>query len=106
MAFKSYKKKKKQITQGLLNGEIRVIAGARSSLFLPFKNLGVIVVDEEHDESYKSDSKPRFQTKDLAIYLSKKYDIQLILGSATPSASSFIKIPFFRLKQTFLKQKD
>lgn len=99
------KKKKKQITQGLLNGEIRVIAGARSSLFLPFKNLGVIVVDEEHDESYKSDSKPRFQTKDLAIYLSKKYDIQLILGSATPSASSFIKIPFFRLKQTFFETK-
>ncbi|SKB28559.1 primosomal protein N' [Malaciobacter marinus] len=99
------KKKKKEIIQALLSGEIRLIAGARSSLFLPFKNLGVIVVDEEHDESYKSDSKPRFQTKDLAIYLSKKYDIQLILGSATPSASSFNKIPYYRLKETFFETK-
>jgi primosomal protein N' (replication factor Y) len=99
------KKKKKEIIKALLSGEIRLIAGARSSLFLPFKNLGVIVVDEEHDESYKSDSKPRFQTKDLAIYLSKKYDIQLILGSATPSASSFNKIPYYRLKETFFETK-
>ncbi|RYA23827.1 primosomal protein N' [Malaciobacter halophilus] len=99
------KKKKKEIIQALLSGKIRLIAGARSSLFLPFKNLGVIVVDEEHDESYKSDSKPRFQTKDLAIYLSKKYDIQLILGSATPSASSFNKIPYYRLKETFFETK-
>ncbi len=99
------KKKKKEIIQSLLSGKIRLIAGARSSLFLPFKNLGVIVVDEEHDESYKSDSKPRFQTKDLAIYLSKKYDIQLILGSATPSASSFNKIPYYRLKETFFETK-
>lgn len=99
------KKKKKEIIKALLSGEIRLIAGARSSLFLPFKNLGVIVVDEEHDESYKSDSKPKFQTKDLAIYLSKKYDIQLILGSATPSASSFNKIPYYRLKETFFETK-
>ncbi len=95
------KKKKEEILQGLQEGTIKLIAGARSALFLPFSNLGVIVVDEEHDESYKSDSKPRFHTKDLAIYMAKKFDIQLVLGSATVSAGSFHKIPFFRLESTY-----
>ncbi|MDD2887152.1 MAG: primosomal protein N' [Aliarcobacter sp.] len=95
------KKKKEEILQGLQEGSIKLIAGARSALFLPFSNLGVIVVDEEHDESYKSDSKPRFHTKDLAIYMAKKFDIQLVLGSATVSAGSFHKIPFFRLESTY-----
>jgi primosomal protein N' (replication factor Y) len=94
-------KKKTEILKGLQEGSIKLIAGARSALFLPYSNLGVIVVDEEHDESYKSDSKPRFHTKDLCIYIAKKYDIQLILGSATVSASSFHKIPFFRLDETY-----
>lgn len=97
------KKKKAQILQGLQEGSIKLIAGARSALFLPYLNLGVIVVDEENDDSYKSDSKPRFHTKDLSIYIAKKYNLQLILGSATPSSSSFFKIPFFRLDETYHK---
>ena len=99
------KKKKTQILQGLQEGSIKLIAGARSALFLPYENLGVIVVDEEHDESYKSDSKPRFHTKDLSIYMAKKFDIQLVLGSATVSTSSFYKIPFIRLTQTYHNTK-
>ena len=95
------KKRKMQILEGLQSGEIKLIAGARSALFLPYFDLGVIVVDEEHDDSYKSDSKPRLHTKDLAIYIAKKFDIQLILGSATVSSSSFNKIPYFRLDETF-----
>ena len=95
------KKKKTEILQGLQEGSIKLIAGARSALFLPYSNLGVIVVDEEHDESYKSDSKPRFHTKDLSIYMAKKFDIQLVLGSATVSTSSFHKVPFTRLTQTY-----
>jgi primosomal protein N' (replication factor Y) (superfamily II helicase) len=95
------KKKKIEILQGLQEGSIKLIAGARSALFLPYKNLAVIVVDEEHDESYKSDSKPRFNTKDLAIYIAKKFDIQLVLGSATVSTSSFHKVPFIRLTKTY-----
>lgn len=95
------KKKKDEILKGLQEGSIKLIAGARSALFLPYCDLGVIVVDEEHDESYKSDSKPRFNTKDLAIYMAKKFDIQLVLGSATVSAGSFHKIPFFRLETTY-----
>ena len=99
------KKRKDEILKGLQEGTIRLVAGARSALFLPYSNLGVIVVDEEHDDSYKSDSKPRFHTKDLAIYIAKKYDLQLVLGSATVSTSSFHKIPFFRLDETFHKTK-
>ena len=95
------KKKKDEILKGLQEGSIKLIAGARSALFLPYSDLGVIVVDEEHDESYKSDAKPRFHTKDLAIYMAKKFDIQLVLGSATVSAGSFHKIPFFRLESTY-----
>jgi len=99
------KKKKEEILKGLQEGSIRLIAGARSALFLPYSNLGVIVVDEEHDDSYKSDSKPRFHTKDLSIYMAKKFDIQLVLGSATVSSSSFYKIPFFRLDETYHQTK-
>ena len=99
------KKKKTEILKGLEEGSIKLIAGARSALFLPFSNLGVIVVDEEHDESYKSDSKPRFNTKDLSIYISKKFDIQLVLGSATVSTGSFNKIPFIRLEETYHNTK-
>ena len=97
------KKKKNEILEKLQKNEIKLIAGARSSLFLPYKNLGIIVVDEEHDDSYKSDSKPRLNTKDISIYIAKKYDLQLILGSATVSTSSFNKIPYFRLEETFYK---
>ena len=99
------KKKKQEILKGLQEGNIKLIAGARSALFLPYSNLGVIVVDEEHDDSYKSDSKPRLHTKDLSIYMAKKFDFQLILGSATVSTSSFYKIPFFRLNETYHKTK-
>ena len=95
------KKKKQEIIEGLLRGTIQLIAGARSALFLPFRNLGLIIVDEEHDDSYKSDQKPRLNVKDLSIYIAKQHNLQLILGSATPSISSFHKIPYFRLSKSF-----
>ena len=99
------KKKKEVIVEDLLSGKVKLIAGARSSLFLPYCNLGLIVVDEEHDESYKSEQKPRFHTKDLALYIAKQQNIQIILGSATPSSASFHKLPFYRLKETFFESK-
>jgi primosomal protein N' (replication factor Y) (superfamily II helicase) len=98
------KKKKEDILDNLDNGTIKIIAGARSALFLPYKDLGIIIVDEEHDESYKSNTKPRYNAKDISIYLGYKYNIQIILGSATPSISSFFKIPYFRLKTKFFSQ--
>ena len=102
---KIQKKKKEEIIKGLLEGEIKIIAGARSSLFLPYKDLGIIVVDEEHDESYKADNKPKLNVKDIAIYIGKKYNIKVLLGSATPSISSFAKIPYIRVKDTFHNTK-
>lgn len=97
------KKKKDEILKGVQENKIKIIAGARSALFLPFASLGLIVVDEEHDESYKADSSPRINVKDLAIYIGSKYDIQVILGSATPSCTSYHKIKHFRLKETFFE---
>src|SRR5574344_141954 len=98
-------KRKKEILEKLQSGDIKLIAGARSALFLPYSNLGLIIVDEEHDNSYKSDTTPRYNAKDLAILIAKKFDLRLILGSATPSINSFYKIPYFELDKTFYKKK-
>ena len=89
--------KKKAMTK-IRNGEAYIIAGPRSALFLPIEDLGLIVVDEEHDDSYKSSSRPRYNARDIAIYMGKLYDVPVVLGSATPSLSSFSKFPYVRLK--------
>ena len=99
------KAKKEKIISGIQNGDIKVVAGARSALFLPFNDLGLIVVDEEHDESYKSEQTPKYNAKDLSLFIGKKFDIKVILGSATPSLSSYKKVPFYRLKQTYFDTK-
>ena len=68
----------------------RLIMGARSSLFLPFKNLGLIIIDEEHDPSYKqNDPAPRYNARDTAMYLSKLYGAKVVLGTATPSLETY-----------------
>ncbi len=68
----------------------RVFIGARSSIFLPFTNLSLIIVDEEHDSSYKqNDPAPRYNARDAAIVLSKKYNARILLGTATPSVESY-----------------
>jgi len=67
-----------------------IIMGARSSIFLPFKQLGMIVVDEEHDPSFKQqDPNPRYQGRDVAIYLAKLHQAKVLLGTATPSVESY-----------------
>lgn len=80
------------------SGEAYIVAGPRSTLFLPLENIGVIAVDEEHDDSYKSSSRPRYNARDMAIYTGKQHDAKVVLGSATPSLSSYEKFPFIRLK--------
>lgn len=66
------------------NGEAAIVIGTRSSLFTPFKNLGVIVIDEEHDSSYKQQEGWRYHARDLAVYRAHSEQIPIILGSATP----------------------
>ncbi len=98
----------KQKTKALLkihSGEAKIVAGPRSCLFLPIKNLGLIVVDEEHDDSYKSSSRPRYNARDIAIYMGKLYDVPVVLGSATPSLTTFAKFPYFRIKGGYIKAK-
>lgn len=80
-------KYKESVIKKFADKKIKIIAGARSALFLPFENLGLIIVDEEHDDSYKSNSHPKYNARDLAIFLSK--EIKVILGSATPSVKSY-----------------
>lgn len=99
-------KKKEQILYDLADGKVSIIAGTRSALFLPLSRLGLIVVDEEHDESYKSGNRPRYNAKDLALLFGQKLGCHVVLGSATPTLSSFQKLPTFRLKGTFFDSKS
>ncbi len=99
------KKQKEETLKRVQDGEVRVLAGARSALFLPLRDLGLIIVDEEHDDSYKSQRKPRYNAKDLAIYFAKELDIPIYLGSATPTLTSFVKYPVVRLKEPFIKSQ-
>ena len=96
-------KKRGEILQKFQSREINLIAGARSALFLPFTELGLIIVDEEHDDSYKSAQNPHYNARDLALFLASKFDVKVVLGSATPSVVSFKKQPHFRLRGTFFK---
>ena len=78
-----------EIWEKVNKGKYKIIVGPRSALWLPFQHLGLIVVDEEHDASFKQqDPAPRFQARDAAIYLASLHDAPVILGSATPSVES------------------
>ena len=72
-------------------GEARVVVGARSAIFSPIENLGIIIIDEEHEQSYISESNPRYDTHEIAEFRRKYNDCILVLGSATPSIDSYLK---------------
>ena len=73
-------------------GKANIVIGARSAIFAPVKNLGIIKIDEEHDMSYKSDKTPMYNAKDLAKYLASINNCPLVLGSATPDIATFYNI--------------
>ena len=72
-------------------GESKIVIGARSAIFAPISNLGTIIIDEEHDPSYKSDMTPRYHAKELAKYICKTKNVPIIYGSATPDINTFYK---------------
>jgi len=99
------KKRKEKVLEKIRSGEAGIIAGPRSALFLPIADLGLIVVDEEHDDSYKSSSRPRYHARDMAIYYGNLLGIPVVLGSATPSLTSYVKFPYVRLKGGHFKSE-
>ena len=101
-------KKKKIIWSGLANGEIKVVIGARSALFLPFKKLGLIVVDEEHDQSFKQDEGVIYNARDMAIARANVENIPINLVTAVPSIETFanIKNKKYSLSRLINRYKD
>lgn len=95
------------------SGNYRLILGVRSSLFLPFKNLGIVIIDEKHDGSYKQhDPAPRYHARDSAIMLAALHNAKTILGSASPSIESYsnavtgkygLAISFFKERYGLIK---
>ncbi len=79
-----------EVWHKVLNHEYKIVLGARSSVFLPFDNIGLVIIDEEHETSYKQfDPAPRYNARDAAIYLAGRYNAKVLLGSATPSIESY-----------------
>ncbi len=76
----------------LLSGNAKIAVGARSCIFAPLQNVGIIIIDEEHDGSYISESNPRYNTIEIAKFRSTQNDCPLVLGSATPSLDSYSKV--------------
>ena len=99
------KKKKDSILKSIEDGTVQIVAGARSALFVPLQNLGLIVVDEEHDDSYKANSRPRYNARDIAILMGQKLGAKVILASATPSISSYYKYDVIKLEKPYIETK-
>ncbi|MFT5571805.1 MAG: primosomal protein N' (replication factor Y) [Cryomorphaceae bacterium] len=86
-------------------GNARIVIGTRSAVFSSFKDLGLIIIDEEHDGSLKQQDSVRYQARDVAIYRAKQHDIAIILGSATPSLESYLNAQQGRYQLLRLKQR-
>ncbi len=99
------RKKKEQILSGIEEGRIRIVAGARSALFVPLPDLGLIIVDEEHDDSYKAMTRPRYHARDVAVLMGQKLGAKVLLASATPSTTSYHKYDVVRLGKPYIESQ-
>lgn len=75
----------------IMLGKVKIVVGARSAIFAPLKNIGIIVIDEEHTNTYKQDNNPRYHARDVAMLRGKYHNCPVVLGSATPSLESFAR---------------
>lgn len=83
--------KRKEEYKKIIEGKVHIVVGARSAIFAPISNLGMVIIDEEHDSSYFSQSTPKYSTKEVAEYLCRQNDAILLLGSATPDVVTYYK---------------
>ena len=95
-------KERARTWRGVAEGDARVVCGARSALFLPFADLGLIVVDEEHDPSFKQDDRATYQARDMAVVRASLGKIPIILCSATPSVESAVNVRRGRYRHAVL----
>lgn len=91
--------------QGVLNDKVKIVAGARSALFLPFTDLGLIIVDEEHDSSYKQEEGVTYHARNMAVVRAKIENIPVILSSATPSLETTVNASAGRYRHVLLKNR-
>ena len=95
-----------EIWQKICNKQYDVVIGVRSAIFLPFENLGLIVIDEEHDRSFKQDEpSPRYNARDVAIWMGNQFACPVLLGSATPSFETFMNALNGKYLYTELKER-
>ncbi|MCP2038084.1 primosomal protein N' [Chryseobacterium sp. HSC-36S06] len=95
-----------EVWRRIKNNDVKILIGTRNALFLPYENLGLIVVDEEHDSAYKPrEVSPYFNAKDSSQILAKLYSANLILGSATPSVESYYLAKKDKIKYVFLSER-
>ena len=98
-------KKRRRIWRAILKGNVNVLVGARSALFLPFPNLGLLVVDEEHESAFKQMEGSRYHARDMSILRAKCSDIPIILASATPSLETLHNSETGRFRKVSLSQR-
>lgn len=95
-----------EIWEKVRRNTYKVVVGTRSALWLPYNSLGIVIVDEEHDASYKQqDPSPRFHARDAAIYLAKLYNAKVLLGSATPSVESLYNVQMHKYGFALLSER-
>lgn len=91
--------RRREIWRGVARGDIRIIVGTRSALFLPWQNLGLIVIDEEHDTSYKQEDMGNYHARDMAVLRAKIGNFPVVLASATPSVETLYNVSLGKYKR-------
>jgi primosomal protein N' (replication factor Y) (superfamily II helicase) len=89
----------------ILRKEVSVVVGARSAVFAPFENLGIVIIDEEHETSYKQEDHPRYHARDVAIWRGRYHSCPIVLGSATPALETYARAQKGRYKLAGLKER-